>query len=269
MCLCLAVWSPKWTPSYFNHIYFSCLHRNVPTFKQKIAGKSPPTEKFAIRKARRYKAATPVRLPVPVLVMSHLHTLSHTHTYCTLWIQSFLSLFPPPLQEMMYMWNGFSVISKRPELTDGMMRTLESAERSLLEAPGNTTQRIKYLLKNTSAPHANVYAATFLQKMNTQWTTTAWSSSWRDCVWRTRAASRLLRSASTKWFPGDCQWKSTLSMSVWVNGVCRAWTGDLFGVYSPTLTPEKLVWLKKEENRWNSYFKLTVETENLFGVLQW
>lgn len=42
--------------------------RQVPTYKQKIAGKSPPTEKFAIRKARRYKASNPIRLPVPVLV---------------------------------------------------------------------------------------------------------------------------------------------------------------------------------------------------------
>ncbi|XP_056870599.1 tetratricopeptide repeat protein 39A isoform X1 [Takifugu flavidus] len=82
------------------------LFRNVPTFKQKIAGKSPPTEKFAIRKARRYKAASPVRLPVPAL-------------------------------EMMYMWNGFSVISKRPDLTDGIMKTLETAERALLAAPEN------------------------------------------------------------------------------------------------------------------------------------
>uniref|UniRef100_H2UEB1 Zgc:158403 n=1 Tax=Takifugu rubripes TaxID=31033 RepID=H2UEB1_TAKRU len=82
------------------------LFRNVPAFKQKIAGKSPPTEKFAIRKARRYKAASPVRLPVPAL-------------------------------EMMYMWNGFSVISKRPDLTDGMMKTLETAERALLAAPEN------------------------------------------------------------------------------------------------------------------------------------
>uniref|UniRef100_A0A3Q4H7U6 Zgc:158403 n=1 Tax=Neolamprologus brichardi TaxID=32507 RepID=A0A3Q4H7U6_NEOBR len=81
------------------------LFRQVPTLKQKIAGKSPPTEKFAIRKARRYKAALPVRLPVPVL-------------------------------EMMYMWNGFSMINKRPELTEGMMQTLVEAERSLLEAPG-------------------------------------------------------------------------------------------------------------------------------------
>uniref|UniRef100_A0A8C4H589 Zgc:158403 n=1 Tax=Dicentrarchus labrax TaxID=13489 RepID=A0A8C4H589_DICLA len=73
------------------------LFRKVPTFKQKIAGKSPPTEKFAIRKARRYKATCPIRLPVPVL-------------------------------EMMYMWNGFSMISKRPELTEGMMQTLVDAE---------------------------------------------------------------------------------------------------------------------------------------------
>uniref|UniRef100_A0A3Q4B5I8 Tetratricopeptide repeat domain 39A n=1 Tax=Mola mola TaxID=94237 RepID=A0A3Q4B5I8_MOLML len=82
------------------------LFRKVPTFKQKIAGKSPPTEKFAIRKARRYKASCPIKPPVPVL-------------------------------EMMYMWNGFSMISKRPELTEGMMQTLEEAERSLLEGPEN------------------------------------------------------------------------------------------------------------------------------------
>ncbi|XP_029997810.1 tetratricopeptide repeat protein 39A isoform X1 [Sphaeramia orbicularis] len=82
------------------------LFRQVPTFKQKIAGKSPPTEKFAIRKARRYKASSPIRLPVPAL-------------------------------EMMYMWNGFSMISKRPELTEGMMQTLVEAERTLLESPMN------------------------------------------------------------------------------------------------------------------------------------
>lgn len=38
------------------------------------------------------------------------------------------------------MWNGFSMISKRPELTDGMMQTLDEAERSLSVAPGNPTQ---------------------------------------------------------------------------------------------------------------------------------
>lgn len=34
------------------------------------------------------------------------------------------------------MWNGFSMISKRPELTEGMMQTLVEAERTLLESPG-------------------------------------------------------------------------------------------------------------------------------------
>lgn len=34
------------------------------------------------------------------------------------------------------MWNGFSMISKRPELTEGMMQTLVEAERALLESPG-------------------------------------------------------------------------------------------------------------------------------------
>ncbi|XP_076844746.1 tetratricopeptide repeat protein 39A isoform X4 [Brachyhypopomus gauderio] len=82
------------------------LFRQVPTFKQKIAGKSPPTEKFAIRKARRYRASKPVRLPVPVL-------------------------------EMMYMWNGFSMISKQRELTEGMLDTLLEAERTLQAAAEN------------------------------------------------------------------------------------------------------------------------------------
>lgn len=36
------------------------------------------------------------------------------------------------------MWNGFSMISKRPELTDGMMETLDEAERTLIDTPGKT-----------------------------------------------------------------------------------------------------------------------------------
>lgn len=82
------------------------LFRQVPSFKQKIAGKSPPTEKFAIRKARRYRASTPIPLRVPVL-------------------------------EMMYMWNGFSMISKQPELTAGILETLLEAEQTLQAAPEN------------------------------------------------------------------------------------------------------------------------------------
>uniref|UniRef100_A0A8C2ZK10 Zgc:158403 n=1 Tax=Cyclopterus lumpus TaxID=8103 RepID=A0A8C2ZK10_CYCLU len=98
------------------------LFRQVSTFKQKIAGKSPPTEKFAIRKARRYKAHCPIRLPVPVL-------------------------------EMMYMWNGFSMISMRPELTEGMMQTLVEAELTLQESPGNPNSYNEYSVDDRCVIH--------------------------------------------------------------------------------------------------------------------
>ncbi|KAB1268010.1 Tetratricopeptide repeat protein 39A [Camelus dromedarius] len=44
------------------------LFRAVPGLKLKIAGKSLPTEKFAIRKSRRYLSPKPVSLPIPALV---------------------------------------------------------------------------------------------------------------------------------------------------------------------------------------------------------
>ncbi|XP_077777296.1 tetratricopeptide repeat protein 39A-like isoform X4 [Podarcis muralis] len=85
------------------------LFRQVSSFKQKIAGKSPPTEKFAIRKARRYKASEHVPLPVPAL-------------------------------EMMYMWNGFTVLGKRQELLKGTLETLTQAEKLLQKAPASEYQ---------------------------------------------------------------------------------------------------------------------------------
>ncbi|KAM9115181.1 tetratricopeptide repeat protein 39A-like [Pangshura tecta] len=85
------------------------LFRQVSSFKQKIAGKSPPTEKFAVRKARRYKGSRPVPLPVPAL-------------------------------EMMYMWNGFTVLSKQRELLEGTLGTLTRAEKKLQESPASEYQ---------------------------------------------------------------------------------------------------------------------------------
>ncbi|KAM4641666.1 tetratricopeptide repeat protein 39A [Discoglossus pictus] len=76
------------------------LFRQVPGLKVKIAGKSLPTEKFAIRKSRRYVPQNPVPLPVPPL-------------------------------EMMYIWNGYAVIGKQRDLTEGMLATLSRAEEEL------------------------------------------------------------------------------------------------------------------------------------------
>uniref|UniRef100_A0A8D2L2K8 Tetratricopeptide repeat domain 39A n=1 Tax=Varanus komodoensis TaxID=61221 RepID=A0A8D2L2K8_VARKO len=81
------------------------LFRTVPSLKLKIAGKSLPTEKFAIRKSRRYLSPNPVSLPVPVL-------------------------------EMMYIWNGYAVIGKCPDLTEGMLESLADAEAVLERSPG-------------------------------------------------------------------------------------------------------------------------------------
>lgn len=45
-----------------------CVCRQVEGLKQRLAGKSIPTEKFAVRKSRRYKAANPIPLIIPALV---------------------------------------------------------------------------------------------------------------------------------------------------------------------------------------------------------
>ncbi|XP_074485401.1 tetratricopeptide repeat protein 39B-like [Sebastes fasciatus] len=80
------------------------IFRQVDSLRLRIAGKSIPTEKFAAKKAQRYSSANPVKLVVPAL-------------------------------EMMYVWNGFTVVGKRPELTKSILTTLEEAEEQLREDP--------------------------------------------------------------------------------------------------------------------------------------
>lgn len=46
------------------------------------------------------------------------------------------TIFSP--QEMMYVWNGFTVVGKRPELTKNILTTLEEAEEELRE---NSSER--------------------------------------------------------------------------------------------------------------------------------
>ncbi|XP_012724324.2 tetratricopeptide repeat protein 39B [Fundulus heteroclitus] len=76
------------------------LFRQVDGLRLRIAGKSIPTEKFAAKKAQRYSFPKPLKLVVPAL-------------------------------EMMYVWNGFAVVGKRPELTESILSTLEKAEEQL------------------------------------------------------------------------------------------------------------------------------------------
>ncbi|CAI9557917.1 unnamed protein product [Staurois parvus] len=76
------------------------LFRQVEGLKQRIAGKSIPTEKFAVRKSRRYSAANPVKLTLPAL-------------------------------EMMYVWNGFTIVGRRADLTENLLVTIEKAETAL------------------------------------------------------------------------------------------------------------------------------------------
>ncbi|XP_030644139.1 tetratricopeptide repeat protein 39B-like [Chanos chanos] len=76
------------------------LYRKVESLRLRFAGKSVPTEKFAARKARRYCSPNPVKLVVPAL-------------------------------EMMYVWNGFTTVGKRPELNENILRTIEHAEEEL------------------------------------------------------------------------------------------------------------------------------------------
>ncbi|XP_068611794.1 tetratricopeptide repeat protein 39B [Brachionichthys hirsutus] len=80
------------------------LFRQVEGLKQRLAGKSIPTEKFAVRKSRRYKAASPIPLVIPAL-------------------------------EMMYVWNGFTIVGKRADCTESLLVTIETAEKQLHNEP--------------------------------------------------------------------------------------------------------------------------------------
>ncbi|XP_007237432.1 tetratricopeptide repeat protein 39B [Astyanax mexicanus] len=80
------------------------LFRQVEGLKQRLAGKSIPTEKFAVRKSRRYSAEKPVKLIIPAL-------------------------------EMMYVWNGFTIVGKRADATESLLITIEKAEEQLRTDP--------------------------------------------------------------------------------------------------------------------------------------
>jgi len=53
-------------------VLFVC--RQVEGLRMRIAGKSIQTEKFAARKAQHYSSSSPVKLVVPALVRTHVHS---------------------------------------------------------------------------------------------------------------------------------------------------------------------------------------------------
>uniref|UniRef100_A0AAZ3PPD9 Tetratricopeptide repeat protein 39B n=1 Tax=Oncorhynchus tshawytscha TaxID=74940 RepID=A0AAZ3PPD9_ONCTS len=90
------------------------LFRQVEGLKQRLAGKSIPTEKFAVRKSRRYNARNPVKLVVPAL-------------------------------EMMYVWNGFTIVGKRADTTESLLITIEKTEEELRNDPNVKGLCLKHL----------------------------------------------------------------------------------------------------------------------------
>ncbi|XP_063311228.1 tetratricopeptide repeat protein 39B isoform X1 [Pelobates fuscus] len=103
------------------------LFRQVESLKQRIAGKSIPTEKFAVRKSRRYASSNPVNLVLPAL-------------------------------EMMYVWNGFTIVGRRSDLTENLLVTIEKAETALQNDKNQTEyttddQCLVQLLKGLCLKH--------------------------------------------------------------------------------------------------------------------
>lgn len=44
---------------------------------------------------------------------------------------------------MMYIWNGYAVIGKQPELTDGILEIIIKAEEMLEKGPGDYPQALE------------------------------------------------------------------------------------------------------------------------------
>ncbi len=81
------------------------LMRSVPSWKQRIAGKSLPMEKFAIRKANRFLEQG-----------------------------NFLVL---PALELIYVWNGFRVLGKSWSMIEPVYVMVEKAQEKLDKEKGN------------------------------------------------------------------------------------------------------------------------------------
>lgn len=96
----------------FYFIVFLWMNSEVPQYKQRIAGKSLPMEKFTIKKADRFFAEKK-------------------------------SLVLPAI-ELMYLWNAFRILGKHFHLADNVFKLIEKSERELDERH----DRSKYDVEN-------------------------------------------------------------------------------------------------------------------------
>ena len=89
--------------SYFINIESKSFHRSIPGLKQRIAGKSLPVEKFAVKKSTRFFAQGE-RLTLAGL-------------------------------ELIYAWNGYRILGKQYECVDRFYALAEEERRRLENIP--------------------------------------------------------------------------------------------------------------------------------------
>lgn len=112
------------------HAHITYLFSEVPRLKQKIAGKSIPVEKFAMKKARRY------------MEQNHRLTL--------------------PAYEIIYVWNGFNIIGKKEALLKPIMSTVEQTLSEIVQHPDDYIYYhddycLALLLKGVCLRHSNKF----------------------------------------------------------------------------------------------------------------
>lgn len=94
----------------YNRIYGALAnYSDVPKYKQRIAGKSLPMEKFAVKKSQRF--------------------FSQNNR-----------LFMPAV-ELLYLWNLFNVFGKQKTLCDGLYRLIDKNTKDLEKNPGTVNNR--------------------------------------------------------------------------------------------------------------------------------
>ena len=110
------------------HTFLVPFHSEVPRYKQRIAGKSLPMEKFAIKRTERFFAQNK-QLILPVV-------------------------------ELMYLWNAFKVLGKSFQLADRVYKLIDRSLNELNTKTGPSkydcdNRALLLLLKGACLRHMN------------------------------------------------------------------------------------------------------------------